>query len=48
MSLNDHMLENIGIARCEIHGIVARNVVPRQAVNENLPQRSPIHAANIG
>jgi len=48
MSLNDHMLKNIGIALCEIPGIVAGNLVPRQAVNENLPQQSPIHAARIG
>ena len=48
MSLNDHMLKKIGIARCEIRGIVVRNVVPRLAVNENLPQQSPIHAAKIG
>ena len=48
MSLNDHMHKKIGIARREIPGIVAGNLVPRQAVNENLPQQSPIHAARTG
>jgi len=40
MSLDDHMLKDIGIARCEVLGIVAGNVVPRRAANENLAQRS--------
>jgi len=39
MSLDDHILKDIGIARCEILGIVAGYVVLWQAVNENLPQR---------
>lgn len=40
MSLNDHMLKDIGIARCEIPGIVAGKIVPRRAANDNLPERS--------
>ena len=40
MSLDDHMLEDIGISRCEIPGIGDGTVVPRWAANENLPERS--------
>ena len=42
MSLDDHTLKDIGIARCEIPGIVSGNIVPRRAMNENLPQRPGI------
>lgn len=35
--LDDHMLADIGIARSEIPGIVARRIAPRRAVNENEP-----------
>ena len=40
MSLDDHTLKDIGIARCEVLGIVAGNVVPRRAANENLAPQS--------
>ena len=40
MSLDDHMLNDIGISRCEIRGIGDGTVVPRRAVNENLAQQS--------
>jgi uncharacterized protein YjiS (DUF1127 family) len=40
MSLDDQMLKDIGVARCEIPGIVAGNVVPRWAANENLVPQS--------
>lgn len=36
MALDEHMLKDIGVARCEIPGIVAGNVVYRRAANENL------------
>ena len=40
MSLDDHMLKDIGISRCEIFGIGDGTVVPRRAANENLAQQS--------
>ena len=40
MSLDDHMLKDIGVARCEIPGIVAGKIVRRRAANVNLEQQS--------
>lgn len=40
MALDDHMLKDIGIARCEIPRIAAGNAAPRRAANENLAQQS--------
>lgn len=37
LSLDDHMLADIGVSRCEIPGIVAGQFPPRRAVNENKP-----------
>lgn len=37
MALDDHMLADIGISRGEIPGIVAGEVTPHRAVNENRP-----------
>lgn len=40
MALDDHMLKDIGIARCQIPGIVAGLIPPRPPANENQPQQS--------
>ncbi len=40
MSLDDHMLADIGISRGEIPGIVTGAIQPRRATNENRPQRA--------
>jgi uncharacterized protein YjiS (DUF1127 family) len=39
MSLDDHMLADIGISRSEIPGIVTGKIQPRRAANENRPHR---------
>jgi uncharacterized protein YjiS (DUF1127 family) len=37
MSLDDHMLKDIGITRSQIPGVVRGVIDPRQASNENKP-----------
>ncbi len=39
MSLDDHILADIGISRSEIPGIVTGKIQPRRAANEDLPRR---------
>lgn len=39
MSLDDHMLADIGITRGDIPGIIAGKIDPRGAANEDLQQR---------
>ncbi len=39
MSLDDHILADIGISRGEIPGIVTGRIQPRRAANEDLSQR---------
>ncbi|HUC60828.1 MAG TPA: DUF1127 domain-containing protein [Alphaproteobacteria bacterium] len=37
MSLDDHMLKDIGITRSQIPGVVQGTIDPHAAVNENKP-----------
>lgn len=40
MSLDDRTLKDIGVARCEIRGLVAHKIAPQDVANDNRPLQS--------